>query len=161
MAALAIVFVMTVAIPKNANQYNYTLNALICDNYESCVHEVGHKMDDDLGRVSHSEEFGNALRVMLVYSAKTDDWNEYSKTLLTYGGILQYNPIYSIVGVERFSSPQEELYADLYRLSGGNIDNIPTQLQKFYSTDQKYKDLIQCLSVRSICGLAFRMHVNR
>lgn len=160
LAAISIV-ILFIVVPLNQNMYNYQFNVLICNNGYSCIHEVGHRMDDDLSRPSKSEEFGNALRVTLIYSAKTDDWNEYSKLILTYGGVLQYNQSYSVTGVERFSSPQEELYADIYRLSGGNVDNIPVQLQSFYSKDTKYQELIQCLDSNSVCGSSFRMRPNR
>ena len=157
MATMVVAALSLILLPLSPNFYNYPTNALVCTTSDGCMHEIGHKMDDDMNAPSRSGDFGNALRAYLIFAAKYDQWDVYSRTILTYDGLFQYSSVYSVTGGEKFSSPQEELYADFYKLSGGDINALPEIFREFYSTDNSYQTLYQCLMTTRICGTSFRL----
>lgn len=146
--------------PKGYSVYNGISGAIYCHSAAGCRHEIGHKMDDDLGYPSRSPEFGNAVMVHLAFAFQYG-LDSTATAILTQDGMLTYSSHYSLLGVDRFSSPQEELYARLYEQSGGDIAQIPLALRPFYSDDKKYIDLYDCLMSAEfkICGTA--VHVEK
>lgn len=134
----------------------YSAGFLVCNGVDGCRHEIGHKMDDDLGKPSHSAEFGDALRAYILFAGMSRVHDQYTLKILWFGGILQYSPLYDIGRLEMFSSPQSELYADMYMMAGGNVDYLPEIFRQFYSTDHKYTDLHNCLMTKRICSKAWR-----
>lgn len=130
-------------LPKNSTYY-YLVDVLYCDNTQymrGCRHEIGHKMDYDLGVPSESYEFGQALKGYMLSEFKKDDPSELSKILIEYPGVYYYEPTQT-------SSTQKELYAAIYSWADGNVSRIPKELRPFYSKDRSYLRLYSCLSKR-------------
>ena len=59
---------------------------------------------------------------------------------------MEYSNQYSPVGIEIWSSPQEELYASMFAWANGDISEMPEPFRSFYSTDLKYRQLQECLT---------------
>lgn len=157
--ALLLVPILILSIlPVNMNgwsSYNSISGALFCNSSSGCWHEIAHRMDDDLGHPSRSAEFGNAivLEMMFAFKYQADDT---AMAILGQEGLIAYSPLYSMTGAERFSSPQEELYAKLFDINHGDVSTMPPAFQKFYSTDEKYTALYHCLMSAEfkLCGTA-------
>lgn len=140
---------------RGRSSYNGLSNTMYCKTPEACRHEIGHLMDDDLGYPSHRVGYGDALRLLLYYNLRYDILDNYTMMILCERGVLTYDLDFSVIGGEAFSSPQSELYANMYLLADGNIDALPESLQQFYSREQKYIDLYNCLTQNprfSLCG---------
>lgn len=126
--------------PQNSS-YSFNLNILDCDNIEylrGCRHEIGHKMDDDLGRPSLTSEFIIATQA---YATAQLDLLVVPDDLAIFIRVYpDKNPI--------------ELYAGIYAYVEGDISKLPPPLQKFYSNDPVYLDLYDCLAQigLNICG---------
>lgn len=161
--ALFIVPVLLVVLlpipPKGGSVYNKMSGSLYCVSDGGCRHEIGHKMDDDLGQPSHLAEFGNAVMIHLLYAAKFGA-DDAARLILTQPGMLAYSDTFTIWGARRFTSPQSELYANLYELSNGDVSVLPGVFQQFFSKDTEYTQLHDCLmSARvKVCGRA--LHVE-
>jgi hypothetical protein len=118
----------------SCNFYSPEFNLVVCDT--ECLHENGHKLDHSLGDISKSESFQTAVKVYLAilwnYPAYRD---EFSKNFIGYAGItapyLDDTRFISVFSGREWGG-YSELYADIYKWSGGNIEEIPTSLRKFY-----------------------------
>lgn len=155
---LAVPFLLAL-LPRHS-VYNAPTGVLYCNTAVGCRHEIGHKIDDDLGYPSKSAEFGNAVMVHLAFALQYQ-MDAAAIKILTQDGMLTYSDKFSPLGMAWFSSPQEELYARIYETSGGDVAQIPPALRPFYSGDEKYIDLYDCLMSASfkICGRA--LHVEK
>lgn len=116
----------------DASSYSFLVHVLDCDNVEylrGCRHEIGHKMDDDLGKPSESYEFEITLQYYILTELAKDQPSELATFLDTY-------PDHEKV----------ELYAAIYAYVDGNVYMMPEIFQRFYSTDVSYLELYSCLS---------------
>jgi hypothetical protein len=102
--------------------YEPITNTLICDAEFMCLHEQGHKIDDEHGWISRTQEFKTAFEK---YS-KTYNGNRVKEYLDWYFSISLYHKVYS-----KFSYYQE-VYAEIYQVHGGRIEWMPEYLQEFY-----------------------------
>lgn len=143
---LSLLVIIQIVLPYSSILFNglsfhqSNLDFTYCKQEIYCRHEVGHLMDDQLGHISKTEEFGSALMIHLAFSFKMDQVDEYTTLILGKKGILTYTDLYKPYHYGAGSSPQEELYADIYDLSGGDINNIPMTLRPFFSSDVKYDE---------------------
>ena len=90
---------------NNAGVYNQATNTITCIP-EVCLHEVGHRLDDEAGfgmAASRDAEFRAVIRPYLTYSRES----------LTY----------------------EEVYAMMFEAAGGQEELMPEQLREFYDWD--------------------------
>lgn len=141
--------------PRDGSIYNGISGAMFCNSAGACLHEIAHMIDDEAGYPSRSPEFGGALMVHLAF-AFGYQMDDTAKLILAQDGVLTYNADYSLGGVEMWSSPQAELYANIYEMHGGDVAKIPDALRPFYSDNEKYTDLYNCLMQADfrICGRA-------
>ena len=148
--------------PKDGGMYNGISGALYCASSRACWHEIGHKMDDNLGYPSRSAEFGDTVRFWLILSMPMG-LDDIDKQILFQDGLLSYSRGFTVYGLERFSSPQAELYANLFSLFEGNVEAIPEPFRKFYSADAKYTELHTCLmsAPLKLCGLALHREKDK
>jgi len=116
------------------------VGVLDCNYFYGCRHEIGHKMDQDLGFPSESPEFGHALQMYMLVELKREAPSDLSVFLIMYPGVFAAYP------GQGGGSLQNELYATVYTEANGDISLIPESLQPFYSKDQKYLDLYSCLT---------------
>jgi hypothetical protein len=161
--SLFILLVLALLLPISTSGrsfYNGISGAMFCDSAEGCRHEIGHRMDDDQRYPSRSKEFGTAVLLYAYANIKyTDALEPFSAAILAQDGMLRYSDDFTLIGVERFSSPQEELYANIYQLAGGNIDRLPEIFRPFFSRDAKYIELYDCLmaSELKLCGISLHL----
>lgn len=125
------------------SSYSYRLNVLDCNNLEplkGCRHEIGHKMDDDLGMPSLSTEFAIATQAHLIYEMSTLEMPDDTAILIR---------LYP-------DRDPREIYAALYAGVEGDIEKLPSSLQPFYSKEHSYLRLYDCLAKAglNICGLS-------
>ncbi len=122
--------------------HNPALGITYCAVEEDCRHEVGHLMDQDLGTVSESKEFGEATLGYVMYSIKYNDYlDPISVIILGNPGTFTYSKKYKPFQSQAGSSPQAELYAKLYAQVDGDISQLPEILRPFYTENKKY-DLV-------------------
>ena len=126
------------------SSYSYNLNILDCNNIEplkGCRHEIGHKMDDDLGMPSQSIEFNSAMQAHVLVEMSTLEVPDDTAILIS---------LYP-------DRDPREMYAAIYASVDGNIALLPKTLQSFYSKEVSYLTLYDCLarSGFNVCGLSF------
>lgn len=125
--------------------YNPNTDSFWCTTDWSCRHEVGHRMDWYLGNPSQGNDYKMAVRLYIVMQLKTDNPSKLSIWLLSQ------------------DQTSLELYATLYEHVAGNVGSLPATLQPYYSQDEKYQRLYDCLvqSHVQVCGRALRLAVGR
>lgn len=145
-----------IAMPLKLNsrgQYFGNPDVLYCKDPYACRHEIGHRMDHDLGYPSMSTDFSMAVRLYVIVqlsesgNAEAYEENSLAYSILSAPGVVGYDKEFSFGGSEMWSSPMMELYASLYANVDGNIGLLPPELQRFYSNDQSYRDTFSCLVV--------------
>lgn len=114
-----------------------------CEGEWDCRHEVGHLMDKDLGYPSKSKAFGKSLLVYTVYKLRYEEMDDITKTILGNPGSLVYSESFEAYSFESGSSPQQELYANIYADVNGNIEKIPPILRRYYSESSKYDEVYE------------------
>lgn len=122
------------------SSYSFNTGVLDCDNLEylkGCRHELGHKMDHDLGMPSQSIEFAIATQTIVETMWLTLEFNEFASFIESYP-----------------DDDPRELYAGLYAYVDGDISKLPESLQPFFTSDSLYLDLYDCLAQPgiNICG---------
>lgn len=125
---------------SNSSFYIPSINFIYCNNARDCRHEIGHQMSNDLNNISHSTEFN--LAAITYAFARANNKDEISNIVFNS---FFYNNEYRLFGKRMFSSPQDEIYASIYAEAEGDISKLPYSLQSFYSEDQSYIDLYNCL----------------
>ena len=125
------------------SSYSFRLGVLDCNNVgelTGCRHEIGHKMDGDLGMPSQSPEFAIATQTLVQVMWLTLEPDDFAVFISVYP---DKNPV--------------ELYAGLYSYVEGDISKLPTILQPFFSDDPSYLNLYNCLARTglNICGRSF------
>ena len=120
--------------------YRSLTGTIYCSSRVSCIHEIGHKTDDEHGWISKSYDWQRAVdyyRVKIYYYPETR--NKISADIEFFYG----------VGWERFQGTNifstgfwdgwggyTELYAYILELSDGKQENIPEELREFYDWDR-------------------------
>ena len=131
---------------QHSSFYLSDLNFIHCKDNVACRHEVGHLMDDDLGDPSTTEKFGAAVSLYLYYQVKYDETDAITDAIFGTGGIFYYSKEYKPFNSEAGSSPQQELYANIYLAVNGDVSKLPPVFREFYSDSDQYnkiyKDLI-------------------
>ena len=102
--------------------YNIISGLIWCSNNYSCLHEAGHKLDDDLNWPSQKKEFLNAVQIYMIVDIINNKYDNFTKIILNN----------QTINYGTFGNPHAELYAEIYAEANGNIKNIPPSLQKFY-----------------------------
>lgn len=138
---LLLVSLFNVIFIPTTSSYSFLIGVLDCNNLNplmGCRHEIGHRMDHDLGVPSESYEFGNALQIYMLAEFNKDAPSELAEFLIIYPGVF--------VHVNSPASTAKEVYAAIYAWSDGDLSKIPDTLRRFYSSDRSYLDLYECLA---------------
>jgi hypothetical protein len=117
------------------------MNLLHCKGYgaETCWHEIGHFVDEQRGYPSQSIEFARAVQFYVVFKIKTGNDLDGVNTIFNTPGIFTYSSSYQVFGREMFSSPQAELYANIFADAQGEIEKIDPLLRPFYIYEHDYQ----------------------
>lgn len=131
---VSIIIIMALAflpipLPGWTGVYNSWSGLIWCNDHNSCLHEIGHKLDQSGGWVSHDIDFEITVhRFMITEIARGNPGDFAMKSA--------YYPI---------ELGREELYADIFLYSEGNEMNIPSEFRQFYDWElakiliKKYK----------------------
>lgn len=121
--------------------YQEEVGFIYCSGKWECRHEVGHLMDHDMGDISKSKEFGMAVSMYLYYQFKYGERNNITDTIIGTTGMFAYSDRYRPFGEASASSPQQELYANLYANVDGDISKLSPILSGFYRNEDKYEEI--------------------
>jgi len=115
---------------------------IACRDYDSCLHEIGHKVDHGAGWISKSDKFRTTVQAYRSIAFEIPELRDpLTIRILFFPGIGK-QPLKCNGGV--FTScfwsdgwgGYTELYAEILRESGGDVDNIPVVLQEFYDQER-------------------------
>lgn len=125
------------------SSYSFRLGVLDCNNLgelTGCRHEIGHKMDADLGMPSLTPEFAIATQTLVQTMMLTAQPDDMAIFIAVYP---DKNPV--------------ELYAGIYSRVKGDVSKLPDILQPFFTDDPSYLNLYDCLARTglNICGRSF------
>jgi hypothetical protein len=123
---------------KSVGFYNSTFNYIYCTDYETCLHEIGHQVDDENGWVSRTFEWKYAVdwyRVQIYYYPA--DRDALSNEIMFFPGIgwsnrKSHNPIINSFWTGGWGG-YTELYAYVLSEADGEKENVPEMLRDFYN----------------------------
>lgn len=118
-------FTIPFAFPGQEGAYNPISKTFVCTNTNSCLHEIGHKIDQESGWPSHSYEFYHALYEFLRAEMRTENPSSLSDYLLK-------RTIMPKPWFEFFVDDSKEAYAIIFADSNGHPENMPKIFREFY-----------------------------
>jgi len=107
---------------KHAGAYNYTSHLMYCRTKLACLHEIGHRLDQQAGYISQSPAFYKALQMYLYTEMRKPRLTEMPADILE----LTYRD------PDRTSSIKREIYAYLFAWAYGKPELMPESLRGFY-----------------------------
>lgn len=128
-AALFFVLVLSaivlLPIPKNgqAGAYNTVSGLAYCGDYDTCLHEIAHALDQRAGWISQSRAFCDALQMYLYVELK-------KPVAELPAALLELTFRNDDAGNKR------ELYAYIFQQSAGNPLAMPVVFRQFYDWDK-------------------------
>lgn len=130
-----------IELRPDRSSYSFRLNLLDCNNIEplkGCRHEIGHKMDDDMGMPSLSSEFAIAIQAHVLVETRPMEVPDDVAILIK---------LYP-------DRDPREIYAAIYSFVDGDVERLPASIQPFYSNDPSYLRLYDCLAQPglNVCG---------
>ncbi len=135
LAALAISYVHFTK--DQGGYYNSITNTIYCTDRESCIHEIGHKVDDENGWISETFEWKYAVdwyRVKIYYYPEERD--EFSNQIMFFPGTgwsekKTTNPFIKSYWTGGWGG-LTELYAEILTWADGKPQNMPEMFREFY-----------------------------
>ena len=122
MLALLTYILLPIPRPGGEGVYNTISRQLWCNNESVCYHEVAHKMDQNHGWISGSEDFVFSLKVYLFSELRKDSPDNIAVAIMGYtfmpdGGMRDAN---------------SEAYAIIFQHSVGLKENMPEVFVEYY-----------------------------
>lgn len=110
--SIVILFVLFIPFhtPWTTGMYNKITGWYVCRTEAACIHEIAHKLDDEAGWISHSDEFYQTVLLYLPNAKK---------------GFLNKN--------------MEELYAGVFERAQGDLEAMPEPFRHFYDFDRAHE----------------------
>lgn len=107
---------------SDRGEYNTWTGMIWCTDHAACVHEVGHKLDQQAGWVSGSREYSYAIQLYMgaQLGAAADPANT-----LTYR-------VFDTFFVHPDPGRLRELYALMFEKADGIAARMPVDFQQFY-----------------------------
>lgn len=100
--------------PGQYGAYNSVSGWVYCSTHDSCLHEIGHALDQQAGWVSDTAAFRQAVQVHIL-TAQDEFSIRIVEKLLTTSQVAN-----------------RELYASMFAWSGGQRENMPDIFHEFY-----------------------------
>lgn len=154
---LSILAIVNLVLPYSKILFSGTsfhfapLELTYCAKVEDCRHEIAHQMDTDMGHISQTKEFGEAIMLFVIYQIKYEDkFSDISAMIFANPGMMIYSDSYQPYHIEAGSSPQEELYAKMYAKVDGDTSKLPVIFQKFFKQDKRYDEIYNHLVEKKI-----------
>jgi hypothetical protein len=104
--------------------YNTFSKLVYCQQKWSCIHEIGHALDDKHGWISQSKEFSEALEVYILAGSIIGDELSIRILQATY------------TAPDGYQNTKMEIYAFLYQYSNGDSKNLPEIFRKFFDWNE-------------------------
>lgn len=122
---------------RAAGYHNPLTGKVMCGNYSICLHEVGHKIDKEGGRISETEEWKYAVTYYRVGIYSYLELRDHmSLKIMFFPGIGGEkdpcaNPFTYCFWHGGYGG-HRELYPEILKWSGGNPENMPEIFREFY-----------------------------
>ncbi len=125
--AMAFLYIfLPIPIGNQRGVYNTITGLYWCSDTYSCNHELGHKMDAQLGWISQTPEFEVALSNLVLEDYARGKLTPYSYLIIKK--MIKYeNGFHQLI-----TNEQSEIYADIYALSNASREKMPDSLEPFY-----------------------------
>ena len=128
-ATLVLFVVLPIPPLGKRGAYNTISEMIWCNNQSACIHEVGHKLDDEADWISHSNEFSLAVSAFVWHEiAEHEITHPYVYKIMKFPGIFSYAP--------PWTDPNAELYASIFQWSEGKKENMPEIFRRFYDWER-------------------------
>ena len=120
--------------------YNSLTKTIWCKTRASCVHEVGHYLDQHYDYPSKEWRFSLAVRMYITDETRKSVSSPLAEYIIAFQ--FQHHPGPNLL----MSWPMGELYASIFAFTDGQRENMPAQLQEFYDWElaekllEKYKE---------------------
>lgn len=118
---MCVVGLLVIPLPLTGTKgiYNSWSGLYWCETPSTCIHEIGHRLDQEAGWVSSTEKFRTAMKIYIMVESRVPDTSRL---------------FYFIFDDEDFSAP--EIYADIFQWSGGKRENTPEIFREFYDWER-------------------------
>lgn len=103
--------------PGQIGAYNPVSRLYVCADRATCIHEQGHRLDQELSYPSQSAEFEKAVTKYIVvqFSGTPSDYAIHVMNIL-------------LTRTDKY----RETYTNIWMWADGNINNVPVEFQQFY-----------------------------
>ena len=138
--AFLLVFLLVPFSFTSNGAYNRLTKTIWCKTRVSCVHEVGHYLDQHYDDPSKEWRFSLAVRMYITDETRKSVSSPLAEYIIAFQ--FQHHPGRNLL----MSWPMGELYASIFAFTEGQRENIPAQLQEFYDWElaekllEKYDD---------------------
>lgn len=101
-----------------------------CRTETICIHEVGHKLDDEADWISHSKEFSLTVSAFVWFELDADrEPHPFVYKIMTFPGVFRNTPSF-------FTDDNAELYASIFQWAKGRPENMPEIFHRFYDFER-------------------------
>lgn len=108
--------------------YNTFSGWMWCRTESACLHEIGHRLDQEAGWISHSKEFGDAAKTYVLVEFAGRSPSKLAQAIISQPGMFNWNSY--------FDDPPAEIYATVFAMSCGGQESMPEVFRSFYDWER-------------------------
>ena len=132
--ALVLLLALTLVslpLPRGGSNgvYNTISRTMWCRTMSACLHEVGHRLDQEAGWASHSKEFGKAVETYVLVEFWEGKPSDTARAIVNLPGVFSWRGSY-------FGDSQSEIYAIIFEKAEGQEDKMPEIFRGFYNWER-------------------------
>lgn len=127
---LVVIVFLTIPLPSADvdGLYNPISRLIWCRTGSACLHEIGHRLDQEAGWASHSDEFGEAVKTYLLVEWSGNDPSELAKAIVNLPGVFGWGGY--------FGDRPAEMYATIFEFSDGCREAMPEIFRDFFDWER-------------------------